>query len=258
MRASTEEFLYFLLWTADTFMRPTWYNFTDSFEGWAFRNGLGRRIQQLEAQKLVERQHPTKPAVGKGFFRITAEGRLRALGGRDPVQQWQRSWDGRWRLLVFDLPAKEVALRTRLRRYLTNQSFGYLQNSVWITPDSLHDAARILHGYRESVESLTLFDGRPCDGASDAELVEGAWNFTVINERYAEHRRTVAQCPLASPPRSPSERARVCAWAQRERTAWKRAFVLDPLLPAPLLPAGYLGRKAWEERWAAFRRLVTT
>ncbi len=32
MRPSTEEFLYFLLWNADSLMRPTWRNLTDPFE----------------------------------------------------------------------------------------------------------------------------------------------------------------------------------------------------------------------------------
>ena len=29
---------------------------------------------------------------------------MHALGGRDPQEQWARPWDGRWRLVLFDVP----------------------------------------------------------------------------------------------------------------------------------------------------------
>ena len=40
-------------------------------------------------------------------------------------------------MVVFDLPEAKNKLRVRLRRFLQEQHFGYLQNSVWITPDPL-------------------------------------------------------------------------------------------------------------------------
>jgi len=33
-----------------------------------------------------------------------------------------------------------------------------------------------------------------------------------------------------------------------ERHTWFEAISKDPLLPAPLLPPGYLGRDAWRKR----------
>ncbi|HYD83142.1 MAG TPA: hypothetical protein VEA63_03800, partial [Opitutus sp.] len=82
MKPQTEEFLYFLLWTADSVMRPTWRNVSDSFESWAWRNGLGRRLADLEARKILER-HP-EPDLSR-VVRLTQRGKDLALGGRDPV-----------------------------------------------------------------------------------------------------------------------------------------------------------------------------
>ena len=42
MQPKTEEFLNFLLWSADLLARPTFRNLTDSYESWAYRNGLMR------------------------------------------------------------------------------------------------------------------------------------------------------------------------------------------------------------------------
>jgi DNA-binding transcriptional regulator PaaX len=37
-------------------------------------------------------------------------------------------------------------------------------------------------------------------------------------------------------------------WAKQEKLAWHETITADPLLPDRLLPAGYLGKKAWAER----------
>ena len=44
MKPQTEELLYYLLWSADTLMRPTWRRLEEPFEAWAWRNGLIRRL----------------------------------------------------------------------------------------------------------------------------------------------------------------------------------------------------------------------
>jgi hypothetical protein len=43
-------------------------------------------------------------------------------------------------------------------------------------------------------------------------------------------------------------------WAADEREAWLAAVQSDPLLPERLLPAEYLGRRAWERRKAVLCR----
>src|SRR5271157_2550505 len=100
MKPRTEELLYFLLWTADRLAQPTFRNLTDSFEAWAYREGFLRQLQALEARRILERQ---PGAAADAIYRLTETGRLIALGGRDPVAQWRRRWDGRWRILVFDI-----------------------------------------------------------------------------------------------------------------------------------------------------------
>ena len=118
-----------LLWTADAFLRPTWRDtLAPDFEAWAWRRGLTRRLAQLEQRKLLK-QHPANSASAR-IVRLTEAGRLLVLGGRDPVERWARTWDGRWRLLLFDLPSTEAATRANLRRFMQAQHLGYLQHSV--------------------------------------------------------------------------------------------------------------------------------
>jgi phenylacetic acid degradation operon negative regulatory protein len=246
MRASTEEWLYVLLWTADSLLRPSWRSALDpgGFESWAWRNGLGRRVADLERRKLIERQPESSDAR---IVRLTDSGRLSALGGRDPAERWNRSWDGRWRLVLFDIPKNKPALRCRLWRRLRAERFGCLQGSVWLTPDSMSEARRIAGGAPENPEGLILFEGRPVGGETDSAIVRGAWDFDAINRRYRDHLE-IARVGPPRGPRSPEGFARVWSWARREQQAWTAALRLDPLLPTILLPDGYLGRQAWQAR----------
>ncbi len=249
MKPKTEEFLNFLLWSADTLMRPTFRNLTESYESWAYRDGLFRRVLTLERQHLVERD---PAAADERTYRLTAAGRLRALGGRDPQARWSRRWDGRWRIVLFDVPAGQNAHRMRLRRYLCDRSFGYLQRSVWITPDSLEGQRQVLEGGKIDVKTLILLEARPCAGESDAEIVAGAWDFERINLRYARHLKVLGERPGAELEDEGPARV-LLDWARAEHQAWLEAVTPDPLLPEPLLPADYLGQQAWRKRIEVLR-----
>jgi len=181
------------------------------------------------------------------MYRLTEEGRLHALGGRDPEKQWSRKWDGRWRLVLFDVPIGQNSRRDRLRRYLRSRSFGYLQNSVWITPDPLEDEREILRGSKSDVESLLLLEASPCAGETEGEIVAGAWGFERINRRYAQHKKLLAQCPTRTL-RNKETASALRRWARAEREAWLKAVSADPLLPQRLHPPGYLGPQTWQRR----------
>jgi phenylacetic acid degradation operon negative regulatory protein len=244
VKPSTEEFLNILLWSAEQLTHPTFRNLTESYEGWAFRNGLLRRVGSLEDRKLLERDFR---APDDRIFRLTWKGRLHALGGRDPQARWSREWDGRWRLVLFDVPTTQNTYRVRLRRYLRDQGFGYLQKSVWITPDPLETERQVLADGSVDVESLILLEARPCAGESDAEIVAGAWDFERINQRYTRHLEVLRQRPAGLLSNEMAAKA-LLRWATTEREAWLEAVTNDPLLPERILPVDYLGRQAWQRR----------
>lgn len=186
------------------------------------------------------------------IYRLTAQGRLHVLGGRDPEQRWARDWDRQWRIVLFDLPVRKSAHRVRLWRYLRNRGFGYLQNSVWITPDPLKEEHGILTGGKIDVESLILLQARPFAGESDEEIVAGARNFERINIRYAQYLKVLSQRPVGALRNQEGAKA-MQRWMAAERLAWLNAVSGDPLLPEQILPSGYLGQRAWRRRKKALR-----
>ena len=225
-------------------MHPTFRNLTDSYEAWAYRNGLLKQLPRLERQGLIE---SAEGASEDRLYRLTADGLLHALGGRDPEACWARPWDGRWRLVLFDVPGCKSRQREKLRDYLRWRGFGCLQKSVWVSPGPLTEQCQLLRGAAINVESLVLLEARPCAGESDAEIVAGAWDFARINDRYERDLNLLE--------RRPSGHARTAAsaltlrrWGGEERAAWTEAVRNDPLLRASILPSGYLGQRTWRRR----------
>jgi phenylacetic acid degradation operon negative regulatory protein len=248
MKPKTEEFLNLLLWSADKLMRPTFRNLTDSYEAWAYGNGLLRQAATLEQSGLLE----CDSHDGDRLYRLTEAGRLHALGGRDPDARWSRPWDGKWRMVIFDVPMERHVHRGRLRRYLRQRGFGCLQGSVWITPDLIPGEQELLADGKVNVNSLILMEARPCMGESDSELVDGAWDFGVINGRYAKHLKVLGQRPDTAISNEAAAK-QYHQWIANEWRAWRAAVDLDPLLPRRLLPTDYLGCRAWKDRLETFR-----
>ncbi len=247
----TKLFLWEMLALADELFSPSLCNLNQSFEGWAHRKGLLRQIQRLEAEAFLERQ---PGGAADRVYRLTPKGRIAALGGKDPETLWNRSWDGRWRLLMFDLPERPQAPRARLRKVLREHGLGCLQGSVWITPDPLTPIRKRLRGDRHP-SSLLLFEGVASGGEKPLQIVNEAWDFDGIHMEWAGYASILEQG-------RPFLKSDVLAadvfreWAEAEYAAWLRVLEVDPLLPGQLLPRRYRGRQIWKRRMTIWKGLA--
>jgi phenylacetic acid degradation operon negative regulatory protein len=247
MKAKSELMLYHLFWLADHTMRPSIRRSGESFEEWAYKNGYPRQIQTLERQGMLESSSAEKGA--KRVVKLTREGTLRALGGMDPAERWDRPWDGQWRMALFDLPEEKRSLRNALRNELKAARFGCLQGSVWISPDPVDQLQENCRMSDAAIRAIVFFEGHPCDGADDAGLVRSAWDFEAIRKAQREHQDCLKDLPRADT----ITRNQLLDWGNRERTAWARCLKLDPFLPRVLWPSGYAGESAWRERLNALK-----
>lgn len=50
-----------------------------------------------------------------------------------------KKWDGKWRVIIFDIPEKKRKIRTRVREILSATGFQRLQDSVWVFPYDCED-----------------------------------------------------------------------------------------------------------------------
>lgn len=88
---------------------------------------LQQTLERFEKRGLIEGKEKKYrvTAKGKAFFsRYRKKVRDRAL----------KQWDGKWRLVSFDVPNKYRERRDVLRSSLKETGFYQLQKSVWIAP----------------------------------------------------------------------------------------------------------------------------
>jgi DNA-binding transcriptional regulator PaaX len=123
---------------------------------------------------------------------------------------------------------------------------------VWISPDPVADMADTLKQFRDDAESFTILECRCTRGFADSALVKAAWPFAKINDAYRAYEKFTldATQQLQKTRLHPRE---LFGLIRTDRAMWRAAFQLDPLLPLPLWPAEYQGRRAWEARKSLLR-----
>jgi DNA-binding transcriptional regulator PaaX len=88
----------------------------------------------------------TSAKKGKRFIQLTEKGHLKILMSK-AVESKKMEWDGRWRILSFDIPETSRSERDVLRRWLKSNNFIKLQNSVYIGPYQIKkEAVQYLKG----------------------------------------------------------------------------------------------------------------
>lgn len=88
------------------------------------KSALSQAVARLREHGLVELVSDEKLA-----FRLTDEGKDRALWTKMMTEN--KKWDGKWRLVIWDIPEKRRLARDLLRYKLKQLGFTQWQKSVW-------------------------------------------------------------------------------------------------------------------------------
>lgn len=181
-----------------------------------------------------------------------SEYRLSATGHRRFAEATQRiygappqRWAGRWTLLL--LPEAR-AERERLREALRWLGFGQLGQTLLAhpmrSPEDAREQLRGLDGPAARVVVLEAASGAP---DTDRQLARAGWDLADLEGRYRRFVRAFepvreALAAAAAPP-APEAAFVVRTLLVHE---YRRIHLRDPLLPASLLPANWIGSRAYE------------
>ncbi len=112
--------------------------------GWSDASKIKRsRISfyHLRSAGLISVDH----RKGMVHVSLTKEGarRAEALAAMEEIRGLgkgkRKSWDGRWRIVMFDVPSERRLARDAFRKLLVRAGFVQLQKSVWVSP---HDVSK--------------------------------------------------------------------------------------------------------------------
>ncbi len=86
---------------------------------------------------------------GQIYISLTAEGKKKA--GKYQIDNLEikkpKKWDGKWRILIFDIKENQRIKREALRGKLKQLNLFKLQNSVWIHPYEFRKEAGLLRSF---------------------------------------------------------------------------------------------------------------
>lgn len=222
----------------------------------AARVGLWRMVRK--GWLAVERRGPRTDHV------LTARGRRLLEEGSRRIYRPPREdrWSGEWFLVAYSIPENRRRLRDRLRIRLQWLGCGMLGNGLWLSPRDIHAEIAELAVRTRLGRHLQIFRAEHLGPGNPADLVAQAWDLRTVNDEYAAFlarwrpfqdpcRACAAVCTAPDKPgrRPPAE----ClppesCFVRRFRIVHEfRAFpLIDPFLPAELLPRGWKGHEAAE------------
>jgi DNA-binding transcriptional regulator PaaX len=101
------------------------------------------------------------------LLRLTKRGEIELrriqLSSLSPLKS--RKWDGRWRVLIFDIPERQKNIRNRIRQSLVALGFLKLQHSVWAFPYDCEEIITLLKADLKVGKNLLymIVDELECD-----------------------------------------------------------------------------------------------
>ena len=101
---------------------------------------------ELSLERLCEQGVIRKrKRQGRIVCELTARGKLKLeRSNLQGALHKEQKWDGRWRLVIFDIPEVNRKQRNLLRRELQGQGFVKVQHSVWVYPYECYEYVGLL------------------------------------------------------------------------------------------------------------------
>lgn len=138
------------------------FNADDSKEQWRLR----RALKRLEERRFIAR----KVVRGKEVFVVTKY-------GKDRIDKYfmadleirPKKWDGRWRVLMFDIPERQGGGRIRrdVSRQLREMGMKAVQNSVFITPFPCKEQLDIVAAFFKIKKHFLYLEADTYEGVDD-------------------------------------------------------------------------------------------
>ncbi len=113
----------------------------------------------------------------KGFFSLCLE---------FPIFRFLKDqWDGKWRVISYEIPEKKREMRDRLRREMQGWGLGPWHRSFWLTPHPIITTLKSLTSQKEEEKYIQAFEADHVFGDREV-LIEKVWGKTNLDKQYRE------------------------------------------------------------------------
>ncbi len=131
------------------------------------REQIQRGLHYLKQKKFVA--FPARSPKGRVLLTKLGLRRLNQIKFQK-IRLTETSWDGKWRLLTFDIPEKQSGLRQTFRRKLKELGFFHFQRSVFVIPTECEREIGLITDYLNIAHCVHLLVANRFHG--DKQLVK--------------------------------------------------------------------------------------
>ena len=116
---------------------------------------LRRNLKRLQDQKIIEIVNDN----GQEIVKLTKKGHTKYLRFKlEELSLKGKSWDGKWRLVLYDISKLKKPAQENFRRVLKQINFFPLQKSVYLTPYKCDMEIEYLREYFDLSEEVLLLE----------------------------------------------------------------------------------------------------
>lgn len=208
-----------------------------------FSRLLARQLQTGDIEKVVKHDEV--------YLRLTSAGREKIVRDFPMLSLATKPWDGRWRIVIFDIAEIDKNTRELLRDKLRQLGLGMLQESVWITPHDVSVDLREFLETRELGETAFVLEVTSILAGDQELLVRKIWKLDALEEAYREIIEDAAKLKDMYVVRSgrnlqrtEGKKTKMIEEERKIRQRYGETLLSDPCLPNELLPADWPAGKA--------------
>lgn len=173
----------------------------------------------------------------KKTYQLTDKG-YDVLSLEFPFCRFLRStWDGKWRILSYEIPEKKREIRDKLRREVSGWGLGPWHRSFWLTPHPITTNLKSLVADKEEEQYVQAFESEHVVG-DRAVLIEKVWELTLLEKKYRQLFKSWHDI-LASANDKPQKMKAIISH-------YIDVLRVDPGLPPQLLGSNWIGYEGFK------------
>jgi len=139
------------------------------------KDTIGDLVEQGTIFKFEENSQVSYQLSNSGYEELSLE---------FPFCRFLRdNWDGKWRIVSYEIPEKQRDLRDKLRREVSSWGLGPWHRSFWITPHPIIPYLQKLVANKEEEKYIQAFDSDHVFGMKEV-LINKVWDLKSLEVSY--------------------------------------------------------------------------
>ncbi|NBJ68107.1 MULTISPECIES: phenylacetic acid degradation operon negative regulatory protein PaaX [Clostridia] len=206
----------------------------------AVRSAISRMSKQ---EWVVSRKE-----ANKSYYSLTERGKKRMEEAAGRIYRLEpETWDGKWRMLLYNIPEEKRQIRDELRKELIWSGFGLLSNGVWITPNNLKEQIYDIIDKYKIKEYVYFFEAENEGFQANQQIIRSCWDIDHINSLYQKFIHAYENKMMENGKKiEQGQMGNKACFVERTLLVhyYRKSLFVDPGIPKELLPEKWLGEQA--------------